>query len=341
MRRLSFLLIVFALLTPCLCAQEGQYKVLRIVKAGGEGGFDYLFADAADRNLYIPRLGRSGEIGIFNLDSLKPIGSIPDTSAHGVAVSPKSSHAFASSKPVAMWDAKSLRLIKTIDVSGSPDGILYEPFSDRVYILSHKAPSVTVINAMDGSIAGTIDIGGAPEQAVSDGQGKVFIDIEDDDAVAAIDATTMKVLDRYSLRGQGGTCAGLAMDIRNGILFVACRDPQTMVLLNAKDGTIISSLPIGQGTDGATFNPNTLEAFSSNSDGTLTVIKENSPNDFAVEQTVRTEKNAKTLTLDANTNHIFLIAADFGPPPTAQAKGRFPSRGPMIPGSFSILEVGE
>jgi len=341
MRRAFPLFIAFVLLSSAfLFSQEGQYKVVRIVKAGGEGGFDYVYADAVNRNLYIPRSGNPGEITIFNLDTLNPKGIIPNISAHGVAVSPKASHAFASSKPVAMWDAKTLTFIKTIDVSGSPDGILYESYSDTVYVLSHKAPNVTVLNASDGSIAGTIDIGGAPEQAVSDGQGKVFVDIENHDAVAVIDAHTMKMIDTYSLRGQGRTCAGLAMDIANKILFVACREPPVMVVMNAQDGAIIATLPVGRGTDGAIFNPNTLEAFSSNSNGTLTVIKEKSLQDFAAEQSVTTKEFAKTSTLDAGTGHIFLITADFGPLPSTQVKGRNSNRGSMIPDSFSILEVG-
>ncbi|MGA2596173.1 MAG: hypothetical protein ABSH09_04075 [Bryobacteraceae bacterium] len=319
----------------------GPYKLLKTAKTGGDGGFDYVYADAAGRRLYVPRLGPAGRIAVFNLDTLEPAGEIPNASAHGVAVSTKSHHGFATSKPVIMWDSKTLAVIKTLDVEGGPDGILYDPFNDRVYILSHRAPNATVINASDGSIAGTIDLGGAPEQAVSDGKGKIYVDIEDKDNIAVVDAKTMTVTSHYDLGGQGGTCAGLAIDLKNQILFASCRKPQTMVILNAADGKIVTSLPIGSGSDGAVFNPKTMEAFSSQGDGTLTVIKENSPTSFAVEQNLETMRMAKTLTLDSKTDRILLIAAEFGAPPAPSPAGGRPMRGPLVPDSFSILVVGK
>jgi DNA-binding beta-propeller fold protein YncE len=194
---------------------------------------------------------------------------------------------------------------------------------------------VTVINPADGSIAGTIDLGGAPEQAASDGKGRIYVDLEDKDKVAVIDAKTMAVTGGYDLTGKGGTCAGLAMDPKNQILFASCRNPQNMVMLTA-DGKILTTLPIGAGTDGAVFNPKTMEAFSSQRDGTLTIVKEKSPTEFEVEQTVQTMPSAKTCTLDSKTGHIVLIGAEVGPPP---AGGR--GRGQMVPGSFTILEVGK
>jgi len=321
-------------------AQEAPYRILKRARVGGEGGFDYVYADSAGRKLYVPRSGASARISVFNLDTLAPEGEIPKANAHGAAVSTKSNHGFATSKPVVMWDAKTLATIKTIDVDGGPDGLLYDSFNDRVYILSHRAPNATVINAADGSIAGTIDLGGAPEQAVTDGQGHVYVDIEDKGNIAVVDAKTMTVTAHYDLQGKGGACSGLAMDVKNHILFAACRNPQTMVILDAADGKIITTLPIGQGVDGAVFNPKTMEAFSSQSDGTLTIIKETSPTSFAVEQTLATMRSAKTLTLDAETNHILLIAAEFGPPP-APAPGGRAGRGEMMPDSFAILMVGK
>jgi DNA-binding beta-propeller fold protein YncE len=322
-------------------AQDGPYKILKTSKVGGEGGFDYVYADDAGRKLYVPRSGASARISVFNLDTLAPEGEIPKANAHGAAVSHKSDHGFATSKPVVMWDAKTLAAIKTIDVDGGPDGLLYDPFNDRVYIFSHRAPNATVINAADGSIAGTIDLGGAPEQAVSDGKGHLYVDIEDKGNIAVVDAKTMAVTTHYDLQGKGGTCAGLAMDVKNQILFAACRNPQTMVMLDAKDGKIITTLPIGQGTDGAVFNPKTMEAFSSQGDGTLTIIKENSPTSFVVEQNLETMRTAKTLTLDAQTNHVLLIAAEFGPPPATPPPGGRAGRGQMLPDSFTILVVGK
>ncbi len=317
----------------------GPYRVQKTAKVGGEGGFDYVYADPSGRRLYVARSGPVPRVSVFNLDTLDPAGEIPMTNARGAASDAKSHHGFASSKPVAMWDTKTLALIKTIPVDGRPDGILSDAFNRRIYVFSHSAPNATVLDATDGSVLGTIDFGGAPEQAVADGKGHVYVDIEDKDTVAVVDANTMKVTAQYSLNGKGGGNAGLALDVKNHILFVACRNPQTMVMLDANDGKYLGDLPIGRGCDGAVFNPKTMECFSSQGDGTLTVIKENSPTSFVVEQTLKTMPGAKTLTLDSKTGKILLIAAEFGaapaPPP---AGGRF-SRGSMVPGSFSILVV--
>src|ERR1017187_279490 len=319
----------------------GPYKVLKTAKSGGAGGFDYVYADDAGRRLYIPRNGTPARITVFNLDTLEPAGEIPNANARGAAVDPASHHGFASSKPVVMWDTKTLAAITTIDVEGGPDGILFDPFNARVYVFSHRAPNATVINAADGSVVGTIDLGGAPEQAVTDGKGHLYVALEDKDKIAVVDAKTLKVTTHYDLAGKGGGPAGLAFDVKNHILFAACHDPQTMVILDAETGKIITSLPIGRGVDGAVFNPDTMEAFSSQGDGTLTVIKEKSPTSFVVEQNLQTMPGAKTLTLDGKTNKILLIAAEFGAPSTQPAAGERPRRGPMVPDSFTILVVGK
>jgi hypothetical protein len=152
----------------------------------------------------------------------------------------------------------------------------------------------------------------------------------------------MKVIGRYDISSAGGECAGLALDARNNILFASCREKKNMIIVSATDGHVITDLPIGSGSDGATFNPATMEAFSSQGDGTLTVVKENSPTSFVVEQTVATPARAKVLTLDTKTNEIFTITAEYGPVPTAApgVGGRGP-RPPMIPGSFQILVIGK
>jgi DNA-binding beta-propeller fold protein YncE len=317
----------------------GPYKIAKTAKVGGAGGFDYVYADSAGRRLYIPRSGNPGRVSVYNLDTLEPVGEIEAAGGHGAAVDTKSHHGFASSKPVVMWDTKTIKLIKTIDVEGGPDGILGDESNQRIYILSHRAPNATVIDAKDGSIVGTIDLGGAPEQAVSDGKGHMYVDIEDKGNIAVVDTKTLQVTAHYDLAGKGGTCAGLAMDVKNNILFASCRNPATMVMLNAADGKILDTLPIGAGTDGATFNPKTMEAFSSQGDGTLSIIKEKSPTSFEVEQTVQTPPRAKTLTLDSKTGNILLITAEFTPPPAGGGgKG---ARGQMVDGSFSIVVVGK
>jgi len=342
----------------------GPYQVQKIQLVGGDGGFDYVTADPDGRNLYVARSGQAGHIEVFSLDTLAQVGDIPDTNAHGAAVDTVTEHGFATSKPVTMFDAKTFAVIKKIDIKGNPDGYLNDAYNHRFYVLSHSAPSITVIDDMDGSILGTIDIGGAPEQAATDGHGRIYVDIVDKAAIAVIDADAMKMVGKYDLSNRGSGCAGLALDARNGILFAACREKNNMVILSAADGHILTDLPTGVGCDGVTFNPDTMEAFSSQGDGTLTVVKENSPTSFAVEQTVFTPAHAKTHTLDTKTGKIYLITAEYGPtpatpPPPAGLSGQPASTGqgalpappgmpaymrgpraPMIPGSFQILEIG-
>jgi DNA-binding beta-propeller fold protein YncE len=331
--------------------------VLKTAKVGGVGGFDYVYADVAGRRLYIPRGGVAatataaalpGRVTVFDLDTLAPVGDIPNTRGNGAAVDPKSGHGFASSKPVAMWDTRTLALIKTIDVQGNPDGILFDPFNDRVYVFSHAAPHATVIDSKDGSVLGTIDLGGAPEQAVTDGKGHLYVDVSDKANVAVIDAKSMAVTAHYELGGAGEGLAGLALDAGNHVLFVACRlpAPGVMVMLNADTGKVLATLPLAGSSDGAVFNPETLEAFSSSGqgDGTLTIVKEKSPTSFEVEQNLKTMSGAKTLTLDSKTNHVLLIGAEYlaaAPPATPPpAGGRGPAR-TMVPDSFSIVVVGK
>jgi len=350
MRRFCFVLAIATALAGVSLAQlaptAGPYKATK-TKVGGEGGTDYIYADSAARRLYIARTGRdTARITVFNLDTLAPEPDIPSANAHGVVVSTKSGHGFISSKPIQMFDSKTLMPIKTVEVMGNPDGMLYDAFNDHVYILSHQAPHVTVINAADGAVLGTIDLGGMPEQAASDGKGHIYIDVEDKANIAVVDAKTMMVTAHYDLTGSGGTCAGLAMDAKNNILFAACRMPANMVILSAKDGKIITTIPINGGTDGALFNPKTMEAFSSHGDGTLVVIKENSPTSFAVEQVVQTMTGARTSTLDSKTNRVITMASEVTPPP-APAPGALPpggrggGRGQVVPGSFSIIVVGK
>jgi DNA-binding beta-propeller fold protein YncE len=298
------------------------YRIMNRTQTLGSGGTDYVYADSASRRLYIPR---GDQVLVFDLDLLKSVGAIPNARAHGVAVDPTSHHGFCSSSPVVMWDTTTLKTIKTIPVQGRPDGILFEPTTERIYVFSHSQPNVTVLDPKDGSVVGTIDLGGAPEQAASDGEGHLYVDIEDKDTVAVVDVKALKVTARYDLQGKGGGPAGLGLDAKNHILFAFCHNPAAAVILNAEDGKIITSLPIGRGTDGGGFNPNTMEAFSSQGDGTLTIIKEHSPTRFEVEQTVKTKPRARTSTLDTKTGHIILIAVEPTPGATPQAAPAAPS----------------
>ncbi len=333
-----------------LASASDTYKIINSSQTMGTGGIDYVYADNDGRRLYVPR---GNQVLVFDLDTLKSVGAIGNSGGHGVAVDPKSHHGFSSRNPVTMFDTTTLETIKEIKVEGRPDGILFEPATERIYVLSHEEPNVTVLDAKDGSIAGTIDLGGAPEQAASDEQGHVYIDLEDKDSIAVVDAKTLKVTAHYNLGGKGGGPGGLGLDAKNHILFAMCHEPATCVVLSADDGKILATLPIGSGTDGGGFNPNTMEAFSSQRDGTLTIIKENSPTSFEVEQTVQTKPRAKTCTLDTKNDHIILITTEAAPaaaggapatPPASADQAAGAQRGGRGgrggPGFLDILVVG-
>jgi DNA-binding beta-propeller fold protein YncE len=356
MRRYVLGILVLAM---AVMAQDGPYKILKTAKVGGLGGFDYIYCDSAARRLYIPRgavqgaAPMPGRIMVYDLDTLAPVGEVPNTRANGAAVDEKSHHGFASSKPVTMFDTKTLAVIKTIDVGEKtgPDGILADAFNERIYVFSHPTADATVIDAKDGTVLGKIDLGGAPEEAVSDGKGKIYVVIQDKSNVAVVDAKTMKVTAHYDFIDKASRCNGLALDAKNKVLFAACSQsgnppvtpPQPMmVIMSATDGKILTTLPLAGGSDGAEFNSATMEVFSTHGNGTLTVVKENSPTSFVVEQNLNTMAGAKTLTLDKKTNHIYTMAAEYGPAPTPAPdapKGRG-ARGPMLPDSFSILVIG-
>ena len=336
---LTFAQVSFA--QPKPAATDQPYKVVKSEKVGGDGAFDYVYADVAARRLYFARGDR---VMVHDLDTLKLVKEIPDCKgARGVAIDPKSHRGFSSSSPIVMWDSQTLETIKTITVEGKPDGMFFDPGTGHIFVLSHAAPNATVLDGKDGTIVGTIDLGGAPEQAVTDNQGHIYVNLEDKASIAVIDANTLKVTAHYQFGDKAETATGLALDVKNRILFSCCRKPATCVILNADDGKVITTLPIGGWCDGAVFNPATMETFASNRDGTLTVIKQTKPGTFEVVQTVQTKNGAKTCTLDSKTNQIFLITADRLPPPPA-APGEpapRPGRGAIVPDSFTILVVGK
>jgi DNA-binding beta-propeller fold protein YncE len=310
---------------------EAPYKVLDTTKLMGAGGIDYVYADNDERRVYVPR---GGNTYVFDLDTHKYIGAITNISGHGVAIDPKTHHGISSSNPPGMFDTETMQKIKSIDVPGRPDGILFEPLTERVYIFSHADPSVVVIDPKDGSVIGTIDIGGAMEQAQSDGQGHVYADIENQKQIAVIDVNTLKVTAKYDLGDSAGDPGGLGLDARNHILFAMCADPSVCVVVDANTGKVLATLPIGDGTDGGGFNPNTMEAWSSQRDGTLTIIKENSPTSFAVEQTVQTRQGCKTSSLDSKNNQIVLICTERMPRPA----GMTPPAAPPPPTNAPVGE---
>ena len=352
-------------------SNAGPYKVLKTARVGGEGNWDYIYADAAGRRLYIPRRGAPPaaaagaaapatagaaapiptRLTIFDLDTLEPVGQIDGVGGNGTAVDPKSGHGFTSSKPISMFDTKTMTLIKTIDPGdAAPDGIVFDAYNQRVYIFSHPTKNATVIDAKDGTVLGTIDLGGVPEEGVPDGKGMLYVVMQDaQGSVTAVDVKTMKATAHYPF-GDKGACNGLALDAKNRVLFAACgrsgnppADPPQpmMVVLSADDGKILANLPLAGGSDGEMFNPATMEAYSTQGNGTLTVVKENSPTSFEVEQNLQTMNGARTIAFDSKTNHIFTMSDERGPAPPPPPGGGRPPRGAAIPGSFTILMIGK
>lgn len=348
--------------------QDGPYKVLKTARVGGEGGWDYIYANADERRIYIPRgatravpatdtapevAAIPARMTIFDLDTLKPLGEISSVGGNGAAVDAKTGHGFTSDHPkVSMFDTKTLTLIKSIDVGAArPDGIYLDPFNEHVYVFSHPTKDATVIDARDGTVLGTIDLGGTPEQGVGDGKGMLYVVMQDAvGSVTAVDVRTMKAVGHYSFVDKGG-CNGLAIDVKNQILFAACGRSGTppaqqpmMVIMSTKDGKILTTLPLAGGSDGAVFNPATMEAFSTHGNGTMTIVKEKSPTSFEVEQNLQTMNGARTVTFDSKTGHLFTMSEERGPAPApvaGAAPGGRPPQGVTILGSFTILVVGK
>ena len=368
LRIASLLILAIGLPVAITSAQQpsttGPYKVLKSAKVGGEGNWDYIYADVAGRRLYIPRrapavpAGSEGpaaastvrtRLSIFNLDTLEPVGEIDGVGGQGTVVDPTSAHGFTSSRPVAMFDTKMQKLMKTIDTADAQgDGIVFDAFNERVYVFSHPTKDATVIDAKDGTVLGRIDLGGVPEEGVADGKGLLYVVMQDPQgSVTVVDVKTMKATAHYPFGDLGGGCNGLALDAKNKVLFAACArsgnppeaKPQ-IVILSATDGKILKTLPLACASDGAMFNPSTMEAYSTQGNGTLTIIKETSPTTFEVEQNLQTMNFARTIAFDSKTGHIFTMADERGPAPPTPPGGRA-GRGAAIPGTFTILMIGK
>lgn len=371
---LLFTLAVAALQTAAAQQADGPYKVLRSARVGGEGGTDYINADPVGRRLYITRNvtrdvpatdtsparpGTPGRVSVFDLDKLTLIGESMNGGGNGAVAHYKSGHGFASSAPLTMFDLKTLAVLKSIDPNEAnptatprfqKDGIYVDEFNDRVWIFSHPTKNAIVLDATSGDVVGFVDLGGVPEQAVSDGKGTLYVVMQDPiGSVAVVDAKAMKTTAHYPFPNIG-RCNGLALDAKNAILFAACgatgdppvQPPQPqMVILSAKDGKVITTLPLAGASDGAVFNPATNEVFSSHGNGTLTIVKEVSPTRFEVLQNLNTMNGARTLTLDPKTGHIFVMSVERGPAPPPPPGGGRGGQAPVIPGSFTILEIGK
>jgi DNA-binding beta-propeller fold protein YncE len=333
------LLILVAAGAAAAAAPEG-YHLDKTFPVPGDGGWDYLTVDAAARRVYV---SHATQVDVLDADSGEVTGTIPNTpGVHGIAVAPDLGRGFISNgraDTVAIFDLKTLKRIGDDVATGkNPDCILYDPFTKRVFAFCGRGGSATVIDAAEGKVIGTIDLGDKPEFAATDGSGNVFVNLEDKDILLKIDAKKMTVLERWPL-APGKTPAALAMDAKGGRLFVGCHSKVGLVV-NAETGKVVADLPIGEGVDAAAFDPETGLAFFSCGDGTVTAIHEDKEGKYTVVETIKTKQRSRTMALDPKTHDLFLPSADFKPAPAGGANN--PRQRPsMVPGTFAVLRFSK
>jgi YVTN family beta-propeller protein len=334
MRRLVFL-IGFFLFGVSLTVNAQHYEVSGRIPLEGPGGWDYLLADPASGQLFV---SHGTEVEVVSLASEKPVAAITGMKRiHGIAVDEELNRGYITDggdDAVVVFDLKSHAVIQKVPAGKNPDGILYDPFSKRVFAFNGRSNDVSVIDPASNKVIGTIPLDGKPEFPASDGKGKVYANIEDKSELALLDPVAMKVEKTWSL----SPCeepSGLAFDTRTRRLFSVCSNKK-MAVVDADSGQVVTTVAIGDGPDAAAFDPEKRLVFSSNGEGTLTVVKEDSPDKYAVVESVTTEKSARTMTLDVKTHKVYLAAAQFGPAPPATADSPRP-RPSIVPGSFHVL----
>ncbi len=330
-------ILAFLGLATAMAAPNG-YHVIKEIKIGGEGGWDYLTMDSAARRLYV---SHGTHTVVVDVDAGTVVGDIPDTQGvHGIALAPDLNRGFTSNgraNTVTIFDLKTLKTIGTVKTGENPDAIAYEPVTGRVFTFNGRSKDSTVINAKTGAVEGTIPLGGKPEYPAADGKGKLYDNIEDKNEIVEVDAKTLSVTKRYSI----APCdepSGLAMDTKNRRIFSVCGN-KMMAVSDPDTGKVVATPAIGQGPDGAGFDPGLNLAFSSNGrDGTLTVVREVGGK-FEVVENATTQRGARTMAVDTKTHNILLPTADFGPAPAATAENPRP-RPAIVPDSFRIIVVG-
>ena len=317
---------------------KSGYHVASEIPIGGEGGWDYLTVDSAARRLYI---SHAAKVVVVDVDSGKTVGEIGNLSGvHGIAVAPYLGRGFISngrSSMITIFDLKTLASLSEVKSTGeNPDAILYDPFSSQVFAFNGRSKNATVLDAKTGKVNGTIELGGKPEFSASDAAGHVFVNIEDKSEVVELGAKDLAVKARWPL----APCeepSGMAIDRVHHRLLVGCSN-KLAALVDTESGKVVATVPIGEGVDANAFDPGTGLGFSSNGEGTLTVIKEETPDKFTVAETVPTRRGARTMALDEKTHNIYLATAKFGPAPAATAEQPRP-RPAILPDSFVILVV--
>ncbi|MBF0507647.1 MAG: YncE family protein [Deltaproteobacteria bacterium] len=335
----SFLIFcILAIAAPCFAGDSG-YHIIKRLKVGGEGGWDYLTADTPARRLYI---SRSTHVMVIDLDTDQVVGDIPDTpGVHGIAVAPEFNRGYTSNgkaDTATIFDLKTLKVLGTVKTGENPDAILYDPASKKVFTFNGKSKDATVIGAVSGKVVKTIPIGGKPEYAVTNGKGKVYVNIEDTNELVEIDSLNTRLSQRWSLKPcQEPT--GMGLDAEHNRVFSGCHN-KIMTIFDINAQKVIAQMPIGEKVDGNGFDPATGLAFSANGDGTLTVVRESSPGKFEVVDNVATQRGSRTMAIDAKTHHIYLPGAQFAQP-TEPVPAGAKQRPVMVKGSFEVLVVGK
>jgi len=333
-----FSMCLAAITVPVHAADVGGYKIVNRWKVGGEGGWDDLTVDAGAHRLYF---GRGNRMQALDLETGKIAGEVLDTPGiHCVAFAPELGRGFTSNgrdSSVTIFDLKSLKTITRVRIDAqNPDAIIYEPSSKRIFTFNGRSRNATAIDAASGAVVGNLALDGRPEFAVVDDDGNVFVNLEDSSAVVRFDAKSLAIKGRWSLAPGDGP-SGLAIDAAHHRLFAVCSN-QKLIVLDYASGRVVADVAIGKGVDADAFDPKTGLVFSSNGEGTVTVIHEDSADKFTVVETVPTQRGARTMALDPKTHHIYLAAAEYGEAPAATAEHPHP-RAPMLPDSFVILEL--
>lgn len=330
-------LVLSLLALPSLFAASPTYRITRKFTLGGEGWWDYVVPDPAQHRLFI---GRQNRLMVVNERNGKLLGAVLGIEgAHGAALVPHTGRGFATSGndgSIVMFDLESFKSLGRIPAAEDADAIIYDPKSDRVFSFNGDAHSATVVDPAAGKLVTNIPLGGKPESGASTGDGKVYVNIEDTSEVAEIDSSTLKVTRRWSTEPCRNPVS-MAVDSAHHRLFSGCRSG-VMAVSDYQAGTVVATLPIGQGVDGAAYDPETGDAFTSNGDGTLTVIHQDGPDKYHVVENVKTMPGARTMGLDHLTHQLFLVSARFGPMPAATPDNRR-RRPPMVPGSFTLLVI--
>lgn len=327
--------IVAAILGPGnLLVAASSYHLTATISIPGGGAWDYAAVDSLNRRLYV---SHASKVDVVDLATEKWVGEIPNTNGvHGIAIADDLGLGFITAgkdNQVVIFDLHTLSATKRVQAGANPDGIVYDPATRRVFAFNGRSNNATVIDATDGTVASTIELNGKPEFPVTDGQGSIFVNIEDRNEILHINSRTLKVEARWSI-APAVSPSGLAIDTEGHRLFSVC-DGKVMVVLNYDSGQVVAQVPIGEGPDAAAYDPATHTAFSSNGEGTVTVVHLAAHDQFLASP-VRTKKGARTMALDLKTHKLYLPSADYAPAPQPTPTNPHP-RPLAIPGSFKIL----